>query len=61
MVNLVTIPFKMKAAKQSNPFTWYGKFAISPVEIPLTRQATHHHRVARIFMTGLRNCCCPLP
>jgi hypothetical protein len=22
--------------RQSNPFTWYGKFAIAPVEIPLT-------------------------
>jgi hypothetical protein len=43
---------------QSNPFTWYGKFAIAPVEIPLQWQVTHQHAVARIFITGLQNCWC---
>jgi hypothetical protein len=42
----------MEVKKQSNPFTLYGKFAIAPFEIPLKRQVTHHHAVARVFMTG---------
>jgi hypothetical protein len=52
---------KWKRQKQSNPIIWYGKFGIAAVEIPLKRQITYHHAVARIFKTGLRNCWCTLP
>jgi hypothetical protein len=61
MVNVVTIPFKMEATEAIKSFTWYGNFAISPVEIPLKRQATLHHALACIFITDLRNCWCALP
>jgi hypothetical protein len=49
-----------KRQKQSNPFTWYVIFAIAPVEIPLKQRVTHHHALARIFITGLRNFRCTL-
>jgi hypothetical protein len=43
---------KWKPQEQSNPFTWYGKFAIARAEIPLQKPVIHHHAVARIFFTA---------
>ena len=61
MINLVEIQFKMQAAEAIKSLNLVCKFAIAPVEIHLERQPIHHHAVARIFMTGLRNLCCTLP
>jgi hypothetical protein len=36
-------------------------FAIAPVEIPLKQRVTHHHALARIFITGLRKFRCTFP
>jgi hypothetical protein len=52
MVNFEAIPFKMNPQQQSNTFTWYGKFANARADIPLRRQVTLHHAVARIFFIG---------
>ena len=41
MVNLVEKPFKLEATEAIKPFTWYGKFAIAPVEIPFKQRNSH--------------------
>ena len=60
MVNLVATPVKMEATEAIKNFTWYGKFAIAPVEIPLKQRVTHHYALVRIFITDFRNYRCPL-